>query len=118
MPAEHLRALIVECRPGVSIRQLEALAGLAEGAISFYLRKTTIIDSIPKTARCKEIETALGCGLDRVVEAFAADAGLPWGPSLDDPEERQLMHNYRRLPIEHRHALGLMAQSLAGGPRP
>lgn len=117
MPAEHLRALINECKPGVSIRQLEQLAGLTEGAIAFYLRPSTVIDGIPKPVRCKEIETALGCGLDRVVEAFAADAGLPWGPALDDPDERQLLHAFRRLSADHRNSLGLMAQALAGGPR-
>lgn len=118
MPAEHFRALMKECRPGVSARQLEQAAGLSENAVYFWLRPSTDVDAIPKTAKCKELARALGCSLDRVAEAFAADAGLPWGPALDDPDERQLVHTFRRLPTEHRHALGLIAQSLAGGPRP
>jgi hypothetical protein len=90
---------------------------------------------MPKAAAMKEIARALGCDFRHVVEAFAADVGLPWGPAddetaelrrevrryqklapeADDPDLRRLVRRYRELGPRDRVTLQRVAQSLNGG---
>ena len=97
MPCEHLRALIQELHPDVSVRQLQRAAGLDPNRISYYLKPSTHLTQMPPTAACKEIAMALGCDLDLVVEAFAADVGLPWGPPIRDRVLARLLRRWRRM---------------------
>lgn len=106
MPAEHLRALIDELHPGVSVRQLTRAAGGADNLIAYYLRPGTEIKGIPQTDTCKEIARILGCDVELVVEGFAADAGtpLPQAPR-PDPVEDRLLWIWRRLPEDNRELI-------------
>lgn len=115
MPCEHLRALIQELHPGVTVRQLTLAADLDANRIAYYLKPSTHIDVMPRMAVMKEIARALGCDVTDVVEAFAADVGVPWGPPMDDPDLRSLIRTYRRLSDADRTTLRRVALSLAGG---
>lgn len=117
MPAEHLRTLIAELHPGVSVRQLVRAADAGDNLIAYWLRPGTDVKGIPSTDTCKEIARVLGCDIELVVEAFAADAGtpLPQAPK-SDPEEERLLWMYRRLPGETRELLtGAMVNAEATG---
>lgn len=115
MPAEHLRALIQELHPGVTVRQLTLAAGLDANRIAYYLKPSTTVDRMPELSVLKEIARALHCDLAMVVEAFAADCGLPWGPPMSDPELARLVRRWQRLRPADRATLQRVAQSLAGG---
>lgn len=115
MPAEHLRALIQEMKPGVTVRQISLAAGLDPNRIAYYLKPSTDVDAMPRPLVMKEIARALGCDLARVVEAFAADVGLPWGPPMDDPDLLRLINRYRQMKEQDRETLQRVAQSLVGG---
>ena len=139
MPAEHLRALKNDLHPNVSVRALEAAAGLPQGYIAYYLKPSTQLKVIDPEV-VKEIARALCCDLIDVVECFAADLGLPWGVDqsfagsvkrlarilgipedvieeiANDPALTQLIRDRRRIAPELRESLSLMALSLAGGP--
>lgn len=140
MPAEHLRALIHQLHPGASVKQLTEAAGVPNNRLAHWTRPSTEIDGVPKTDICKEIARILRCDLIDVVEAFAADAGLPWGPDpgldsevkrlarvtgvdfdvlyevANDAQARQLIRDRRRVAPDRRDTLNMMALSLAGGP--
>lgn len=113
--APHFRALISSLHPGVTVRQLTLAAGLDPNRIAYYLKPSTHIDQMPKLAVLKEIAGALHCDLGLVVEAFAHDAGLPYGPPLEDPGARRLLLAYNRLSPADQETLQRVAQSLAGG---
>lgn len=139
MPAEHLRALVREIHPNVSVRALEAAAGVPEGRLSYYLKPSTTVRTIDPEV-VKEITRILGCDVIDVVEAFASDVGLPWGPDQSyignvkrlarvlgiemdvieeissDPGLREHIRDRRRLDERDRVSLHRMCLSLAGGP--
>lgn len=94
MPAEHLRALIKELHPDVTVRQLTLAAGLDPNRIAYYLKPSTDLEQMPRTSVLKEIARALQCDLALVVEAFAADLGLPWG--ANDGQEASLLRRFRQ----------------------
>jgi hypothetical protein len=106
MPAEHVRTLIAELHPGVSVRQLVRAAGAGDNLIAYWLRPGTDVKGIPSTDTCKEIARVLGCDTELVVEAFAADSGtpLPQAPRPNADEER-LLWMYRRMTVETREVL-------------
>lgn len=116
MPAEHLRALIKQLHPGVTVRQLTLAAGLDANRIAYYLKPSTAeIDQMPKVTVLKEIARALHCDLALVAEAFAADVGIPWGPPVtQDSELGELLRQYQRMNPQDRGTLCRVAQSLAG----
>lgn len=116
MPAEHLRALIHERRPGVTVRQLTLAADLDPNRIAYYLKPSTHIDQMPKVAALKDIARAIGCDVVDVAVAFAEDTGVPLGPPLDDPELARLVRLWRRLDSADRATLARVAESLGGGP--
>lgn len=115
MPCEHVRALLDECRPGVSVRQLERAAGLPRTRIAYYLDPTTPLDRMPPLDLCKDVASAAGCDLVRVVEAFAADIGYPWGQPAEDPEERALLRRFRTMTPDDQRTFVRISQSLTGG---
>lgn len=140
MPSEHLRALVHELHPNVSVRELERAAGLPAGKIAYFLKLSTQLTTMPLPETMKEIARALACDLLDVVECFAADVGLPWGPDpsltgnvkrlarvlgvdldiideiANDPSLRQLIRERRRLSPADRDTLHRFALSMAGGP--
>lgn len=140
MPADHLRALIQNLHPGASVKQLTDAAGVPNNRLAHWLRPSTVVEDMPKTAIMKEIARILGCAMIDVAEAFAADAGVPWGPDpsfdaevkrlsrvtgvdfdllwdvANDAAVRQLIRDRRRIAPDRRATLNLVAQSLAGGP--
>ena len=115
MPCEHLRALITDLHPGKTVRQLTLAADLDPNRIAYYLKPSTHIDQIPRVTVLKEIARALHCDVSLVVEAFAADVGVPWGPPLEDPGQRALLRRYARLSEADQLTLQRVAESLAGG---
>lgn len=115
MPCEHLRDLIRDLHPSTTVRQLTLAAGLDPNKIAYYLKPSTHIDQMPKLPVLKDIARALHCDLGLVVEAMANDAGIPYGPPLEDPAARRLLLAYNRLTPSDRETLQRVAQSLAGG---
>jgi hypothetical protein len=139
VPAEHLRALKNELHPNVSTRALEAAAGLPQGYIAYYMKPSTQLKVIDPEV-VKEIARAFETDLLDVVECFASDLGLPWGPDpsyegnvkrlarllgveLDiieelsrDPTLREHIRDRRRLGERDRATLHTMCLALAGGP--
>jgi hypothetical protein len=116
MPAEHLRALIHERRPGVSVRQLTLAADLDPNRIAYYLKPGSNVTQIPALDALKDIARAIGCDVVDVAVAFAEDIGIPLGPPIDDPEVWQLVRLARRLGSADRATLLRVAESLGGGP--
>jgi hypothetical protein len=111
----HFRALISDLHPNVTVRQLTLAAGLDANRIAYYLKPSTHIDQMPKLAVLKDIARALHCDLGLVVEAFAHDLGIPYGPPLEDRNARRLLVMYNRLVPRDKGTLLRVAQSLAGG---
>jgi hypothetical protein len=139
VPAESLRALKNELHPNVSVRALEAAAGLPAGYVAYYLKPSTVLKNIDPDVM-KEIARCFQTDVLDVVECFAADLGLPWGPDQtyvssvkrlarvlgvemdvieeisSDPQLREHIRDRRRLDARDREALHRMCLALAGGP--
>jgi hypothetical protein len=108
MSCEHVRTLIHERRPGDSIYKIQKEAGLPLNAIAYYLREDTHIDQIPALPKLKEIAAAIPCAIEDLVEAFAADAGIPL-PVTAGPKrsatEKAWMHMFTLVDSDDRQML-------------
>jgi hypothetical protein len=116
MPCDNLRDLMEEINPGVSTRQLTRAAGVDNNRLAYWLKPSTVVDSMPSLAVCKEIARIIGADLAQVVEAFALDIGYPWG-ALDDPVLREIARLHQRMTADDRTTHLAVCRSLAGARR-
>lgn len=113
MPAEHLRALIHQRRPGQTVRQLTLAANLDLNRIAYYLKPSTKLEQIPKLDSLNDIARAIGCSVAEVTEAFAADCKIPWGPPLDDDRLAAIVRLFRMMGDADKAVLVRLAHALA-----
>lgn len=116
-PFPHLRALIAET--GASLRQLAIARGIDYNQLSYILKPSNRVESMPGMPVVKRFALALDVEPWVVAEAMAADLGYPWGPPEEqDPDERALLRNYRRATPADKVTLLRVSESLTGGDEP
>jgi hypothetical protein len=116
VPATHLRTLIRRLHPGVSVRQLEARAGLTANSIAYWLKPSTIVRRVPEREVIDDIADALNCDPRMVLHAFMEDAGLPVGdPPPLEPADEELLHVVHQLRPRDRATVLTVARSLLNG---
>lgn len=112
VPARQLGELIRRLHPEMSVRQLEARAGLPENTIGYWLKPSTDVKRIPHAEAVSDIAFALGCDPIDVVRAFAADVGLPYTESELTDEEQEHLRILRQLAPRDRATLRAVGLSL------
>lgn len=114
-PMPHLRGLISE--RGASLRQLCMAAGADYNRLSYHVKPATRLDGIPGMDLLKEWARVLTLDVGEVFEAYALDLGYPLRRPDDDldPDERDLLRNYRRMTPDDKVTFQRVGQSLTGG---
>lgn len=113
-PFPHLRALIAEA--GASLRQLALARGVDYHQVAYIFKPSNRVDSMPSMTVVKRFALVVDREPWVVTEAMAHDLGYPWGPPEDvDPDERELLRNYRRMTPADKVTLLRVSESLTGG---
>lgn len=98
---KHVAALVEKYGDGRSVRQIETDNGLKSGALSHYVNPNHEATTL-RLDVLQRFEKALGAPLEEVSAAFARDYEIPLsGPQLE-PDELQLLDDYRAVPPEFR----------------
>lgn len=107
MAADNLRALIERERPGESVREITAAAGVTESRLGYWLRPSTDLSRMPTMTQIHEIARIISCAPGKVYRAIRAD--VDGEMVLHDEltsDERSLLAAWRQLDDEgRRHAL-------------
>ncbi|MBP2320460.1 hypothetical protein JOF56_000845 [Kibdelosporangium banguiense] len=104
---KHVAALVEKYGAGRSVRQIEADNNLKQGALSHYVNPNHEATTL-RLDVLQRFEKALGAPLEEVSAAFARDYEIPLsGPQLD-PDEVELLDDYRAVPPEFRACLRKM----------
>lgn len=108
--AEEFAALVRRLHPGVSTAHLERVAGLPRDAIAYYLKPSTNVARLPTATVINDLARALGCDPTEVMQAFAADLGLPFTQELTSSEQ-DLLRITRQLNDEGQRTLLAIAET-------
>lgn len=114
MAADHLRALVHQLWPDTSVRKLCRDAGLEATYIGNWISRDRAVDQMPKMHVMDAIARALKCDVTLVIEAFAADAGIPWGERITDDLEREVVYRLRLCSDDNRSAVRQLVRGLTG----
>lgn len=99
MANDNLKALVDELRPDVTVHQLANAYGIDYRRLRYLLNDRSFEDLV---SLLKDLSRALNCDLLLVVQAFAADIGLPWGAAISEHDERKLRGDERHLMDRYR----------------
>lgn len=102
MPAEqprnkHVAALVARYCGNRSIRQIEADNGLKQGRLQHYLSPNYTATTTVRLDAIELVKQVTGATIEEVSRAFALDSDIPITGLELEPDELELLDNYRAL---------------------
>lgn len=119
MAADHFAALVDRYRDGRTDRQITSAAEIPHHWLSYYLKPSTSIKTMPEAQRISALARAIGCSIREVHTKFSLDVtGTPFDDTDDeigangDPQTKEMQRLWSGLDPHHRVTGIAMLRSL------